>query len=145
MPKVNEVMTREFISMPPTTSIVDAVKQMKKQNEDTIMISENGKYRGLVTKDDIVSYVASHVNEFTRKSVASVMNSRLPKVPAGIDIIEAAKIMARHGIRQIPVVQNGKALGFLSLDNLLYESPALAVIVMTKQYEAREKMLVEAA
>ena len=145
MPKVNDVMTRQFITVLPTTSIVDAVKQMRRKDDDFIVVSENGKYRGLVTKNDIVSYITSHVDGFTRKSIATVMNNTLPKVSAGVDIIDAAKIMARHGIQHIPVVQNGKMLGLLSLDNLLRESPALAVIVMTKQHEAKQKTLVKAA
>ena len=137
MSKVHEVMNRSFISVPPTMLITEAARKMRDSSDEVIVVCENGRYKGLVTREDIVSFIVSNSNDLARKSVASVMNNGLPKISAGVDILEAAKVMARKDIQHMPVVQNGKFLGLLTIDDLLYESPALAVIVLTKHCEMK--------
>ncbi len=148
MSKVSEVMTRNYISVPPKMSVTEAARKMRDTGNEAIVVCENGRYKGLVTRDDIVSFIVSNSNGPARKSVACIMNNELPKISAGVDILEAAKVMARKDIQYMPVVQNGKLQGLLTIDDLLYESPALAVIVLTKHCEMkgrRAQELVQAA
>ena len=46
------------------------------------------------------------------------MKNQLPLISPGADIMEAVKVMADNGVQLLPVVQNGKLLGLLTLDRL---------------------------
>ncbi|MFO8101368.1 MAG: CBS domain-containing protein [Dehalococcoidia bacterium] len=139
MPKVSEIMQRNVLSVKPTTSLLEVARQMSNGRTEMITVCDNGKYKGIITRDDIISSIASDNGSPKRQSAATLMHNGLPRISPGTDIIDAAKIMAKHGSQQMPVVQNGKLFGILTLDDLLYESPALAVIVMTRQSDAKFK------
>jgi len=64
--------------------------------------------------------------------VSSVICNHLPIVPPGADIVEAAKIMVNNGVRELPVAQNGRLVGLLTLDVLARNNPALAALVFSK-------------
>ena len=145
MSKVSEVMQKDVFSVTPTTSIVDVARKMRNYKAEIITVCENGKYKGIVSREDIISCIAAANHSPKQKSAGTLMHNGVPKISPGTDIIDAAKIMAKHESQHMPVVQNGKLLGILTLDNLLYESPALAVIVMTKQSELKFKKTPELA
>ncbi len=145
MSKVSEVMQRDVFSVTPTTSIIDIARKMRNCKAEIITVCENGKYRGVVTREDIIDCIASANHSPKRQSAGALMHNGLPKISPGADIIDAAKIMAKHESQYMPVVQNGKLFGILTLDNLLYESPALAVVVLTKQNESKFKNTPELA
>jgi len=138
MSKVSEIMRRNVVSIAPDRSVADAARRMRDCGEDFVAISENGRFKGLLTREIIVLSIATDDTNPKRCKVGQLVNNRLPKVPPGIDVIEAAKIMARQNIRYMPVVQNGLLQGILTLEDILRESPALAIIVMTRQNEINE-------
>lgn len=63
-----------------------------------------------------------------QEHVSIAATNNIPKVCPGVDIVEAAKIMARHRARVVPVVQDGKFVEFLTLEDLMVETPTLAVM-----------------
>ena len=139
MSKVCEIMQRDTFSVDPKTSILEVARRMNSGKTEIVTVCDNGKYRGIVTREDIISCIASGNLSPKRQSAGSLMHNGLPMISPGTDVIDAAKIMARRGAQYMPVVQNGKLVGLLTLDALLYESPALAVVVMTRQNESKFK------
>ena len=99
-----------------------------------VPVCENGKLRGLIMEKSIVSTIAAYTSDLKRQSAESIMTTDIPKVSSGCDIVEAAKIMASHRIRYLPVVKNGgKLVGILTLDGLVKESLVLASMVLARQ------------
>jgi len=131
-------MRRNIVSIAPDKSVADAARKMRDCGEDFVAISENGRFKGLLTRESIVFSIAIDDTNPRRRKAGTLVNHRLPKVPPGTDVVEAAKIMARQNVQYMPVVQNGLLRGILTLDDILRESPALAVIVMTRQNEIND-------
>ncbi|MFP3975313.1 MAG: cyclic nucleotide-binding/CBS domain-containing protein [Chloroflexota bacterium] len=132
MPTAKNAMRRNAISVSPEATVAEAAKLMTNHDMDAIAVCENGKFRGLVTYQNIVSQVVADNRDAGRERVTLITSNNLPKVCPGIALAEAIKIMAKHRTRVVPVVQNGKFVGLLTMDDVMRESPAL--VVMTAQH-----------
>ncbi len=145
MIKVQEVMKKRATSLSPSASLQEVAKKIIDCEAGVVTVCDKGKLRGIVTKENIVSTIATNACDLRNQKAVSVMKNNVPKISPGVDITEAAKLMVNHNVQCMPVVQNGKLMGVLTLEDLLTESPALAVIVMTKQYESKNRRVAKAA
>ena len=131
MAKVEDIMTNNFSPVTPTTSIFEVAQKMRDTGLGTMPVCENGKLRGLVTEESIVTKIVASGQSPKQEHAESLMISGGPKIPYGSDAVEAAKIMANHGVRYLPVIRNGgKLVGMLTLDDLVKESMVLATMVL---------------
>ncbi len=131
MAKVEDIMTNGFSPVSPETPILEVAQQMRDSGLGTIPVCENGKLRGLITESSIVSKIVASGQNPKREQAGAIMSSGGPKIQYGCDAVEAAKIMANHGVRYLPIVQNGgKLAGMLTIDDLVKESMVLATMVL---------------
>ena len=136
MSKVSEVMQKGVYSVSPSASISEVARKMRDCGVGTVPVCEKGKLRGIITERSIVFKLADGVSnhkDHKREYAGSLMYNKFPEVPPGAGIIEAARIMASHRTQSLPVVEDGNLVGVLTLDDLVKESPALAVMVIGKR------------
>lgn len=139
MAKVGETMTKDFVSVPPSAPIVEVAQKMRDYGTSFIPVCENGRFRGLVSEKDIITHIVATAHNPKREHTRSLMSRRQPIVSPGEDLIQAAKTMANSGVRAVPVAQNGRLLGLLTLDDMAQESLALAAAVLVKTAKERPK------
>lgn len=130
--KVKDIISNDVVIMSPSAPIIEVAHQMKMSRTGVIPICDHGKFRGVITERDIVIGITASTGDVAAKPVGSVMNNHSPTISSGIDIVEAARIMANNCVRVLPVVQNGKLFGLFYLEDLAQESPALATLVFSK-------------
>ena len=132
MTTVKDVMTSNVTSVTPSTSTIEVAQRMKASGTGTISVCENGKLRGIITERDIVVSVVAASRDPGATLAGSVMSKDWPTVPPNEDIWRAVNVMADRGIKVLPVVQDSKLVGLLSLDDLTQKSPALAAMVFSR-------------
>ncbi|MFO8010919.1 MAG: CBS domain-containing protein [Dehalococcoidia bacterium] len=132
MKRVEEVMERNPVTVCPSASIIEVARRMKEHNLQMILVCENNKLRGVITEGDIISGIVASARNPRRQEAKSLMQYDGPKISPGDDLLSAAKLMARHGTHYLPVVQNGKMKGLLTLDHLVNESLAAASLVLDR-------------
>lgn len=132
MTTVKEVMMSEVTSVALSTPAVEVAQRMKMSSTSTIPVCEKGKFRGLITERDIVIDIVAAGRDVDATPAGSVMNKDWPTVSPNDDIWHAVNVMADRGIKVLPVVQDGKLVGLLSLDDLKRKSPALAAVVFAR-------------
>ncbi|MBI2908772.1 MAG: CBS domain-containing protein [Chloroflexi bacterium] len=138
MLRVSDIMTRDIVSVMPSASIIDVARQMRDTGTGVVPVCENGRFRGLITERDIVTSTVACEGNLTRNPAGKlVKEDRHPMISPGDELIRAAKVMASHGVAVLPVAQNGKLLGLITLENLARESLGLAAIVFAKMTERR--------
>jgi len=131
MAKVEEIMANGCCFVAPSTPITEVAKKMRDSGMSAIPVCEKGILRGLITDRSIISKIVASGNSPKRERAGALMTNEGPRIPCGCDAVEAAKIMANHGVRYLPVVQNGgKLVGMLTLDDLIKESMVLATMVL---------------
>ena len=82
------------------------------------MCDHGGNLCGLVTDRDLVTRCLARESDPEHTRVKDVMSPNVVSVGPDMEVCAAAGIMSRQKIRRLPVVENGKLCGMLSLGDL---------------------------
>jgi CBS domain-containing protein len=112
---VEELMTRDVLTVEPSATIGEAAEKMNESNVGAVVVMEDmARIVGIVTERDLLRAVAARA----RAAEARVRQWMTPD-PVTIDpettIEDAARVMFDHNFRHLPVVKDGRALGIVSL------------------------------
>lgn len=130
MSRVANIMSTTFVSVSPSACILEVAQQMKVTGTGIVLVCSSGKLRGVITEKDMVDVVAGGKDPSVMP--ASAVMSHYPLISPGTGIIEAAGLMVRRGVTALPVVQNGKPVGLLSLGKMQSESQVIAMMALGK-------------
>lgn len=138
--KVGDVMTRSFISLDPDTSISQCAKKMVKKNVGSLIIEENGAFKGLLTNKVILRAVMEK-KDISELSADNIMSKKNPSIKPEKDIYDAIILMNKKKTRHLPVVDNNKIIGMLTFKDILKIEPTLLDTMgdLAEIKEAREK------
>lgn len=117
--KIREVMTNPVIRINAEETVEVAARTLAHYNIGALMICGNdGRLRGVVTDRDIVTRcIAAGRNPGTVK-VSQIMSGSVVGITPDMDTEDAAEIMGRRQIRRLPVLENEKLCGMISLGDL---------------------------
>jgi len=136
--KVIDVMTNKPVVAEKTDSLKDAAKKMVDANVNSLIIKELDKAVGIVTDEDLVRKVIAKGLDPKKTKVKDVMETDLITITPGKDIYDAMQLMRSHNIRQLPVLDKGKFVGFLTAKDILKIQPELFDLYIEK-YELKEE------
>ena len=117
--KVKELMTRNVVRVGREESVSVAARSLAHHNIGALPVcGADGALQGMITDRDIVTrcLAANRSPEQTR--VADVMTGQVVSVTPDMDAGVAAHLMGTRQVRRLPVVENGKLCGMLSLGDL---------------------------
>ena len=117
--KLRDVMTSPVIRIHPDESVAVAARTLEHYNIGILPVCGNdGRVCGLVTDRDLVTRCMAAGRPAAQTAVRDVMTTQLvwasPDMEAGV----AAGLMGREQIRRLPVMENGKLCGMVSLGDL---------------------------
>lgn len=114
---IQECMTTNVATVSSTQSIKEAAALMSQNNVGSIPVVDNGQLRGIITDRDItLRSTAEGLNSNT--PVSQVMSTNLVSGNTNMSAAEAAKVMAQHQIRRLPIVENNQLVGIVALGDL---------------------------
>ncbi|MEH7355017.1 CBS domain-containing protein [Neobacillus drentensis] len=114
MEEIRDIMTENVESCTLLDNMFEVAVKMKDLNVGAIPIVNQEKLVGMITDRDIVIRGVAEKHPGSTK-VEDIMSKTLVTVTPGTSSKEAAKLMAEHQIRRLPVVDNGKLIGIVSL------------------------------
>lgn len=119
---VRDAMTPNVRSAAPTDSLADAAQMMKEEDVGSLPVVEDGRLIGILTDRDIVlRAVAERVDPQSVKA-GDVASRDLVTVEPEQDLDEALALMARHRVRRLPVVEDGRLVGMLAQADVALEA-----------------------
>ncbi len=125
-----EVMTKDLITLEPDASILDAAQLMKKFNVGTILITQNDKLTGILTDRDIVLRLIAENIDCQDAKLKDFMSQSPVSVSSNEDIQFVADMMAEHQIKRLPIIENNKLVGIVTLGDLSMVAPEQAQEVL---------------
>lgn len=117
--KLRDVMTQPCIRIRPEESVAVAARTLTRYNIGALPVcGSDGRLCGVVTDRDIVTRCLAADRSPLNTSVRDVMTSQVIAARPDMDAALAASLMGREQIRRLPVVENGKLCGMVSLGDL---------------------------
>ena len=96
----------------------------------SLPITDGEQLVGMITDRDITTRVVAEAADHTNTSVGDVSSRDLVTVEPDEDLDEALQLMARHQVRRLPVVENGRLVGIVAqADIALSENEKTAKLV----------------
>ena len=111
---VRDAMTENPHSIGHSASVVEAARLMRQQDIGSLPITDEEKLVGMITDRDITTRVVAEGADATTTSVGDVYSGDLISVEPDRGLDEALQLMARHQVRRLPVVENGRLVGIVA-------------------------------
>ena len=115
MEKIKEAMTANPRTVTADSTVAEAARLMRDEDAGIIPIIEGERLVGVVTDRDIAIKVAAEGKDAQSTKVSEIAASNLVTIDPQQDLDEALKLMAKHQVRRLPVVEeDGKLVGILA-------------------------------
>lgn len=116
---VNEIMNTGIISVAPDESVAYTSRLLSRHNIGSVPVcTSDGTLKGIVTDRDIVLRVVAADNDPHSTPVSEIMSHSVITVEPDADVKKVSKLMSLSQVRRLPVVNNGKVVGIISLGDL---------------------------
>jgi CBS domain-containing protein len=127
---VRDAMTADPRSIGASASVVEAARLMREQHIGSLPVTEDDRLIGMITDRDITTRVVAESAVPETTSVGDVYSRDLISVEPNSDLDEALRLMARHQVRRLPVVENDRLVGMVAqADIALKESERTGELV----------------
>jgi CBS domain-containing protein len=118
---VEEIMTREPRTVNAGDPVIDAARIMRDDDIGDVIVVENGNVEGIVTDRDIVVRDVAENRDPASTPVREVCTTGVEALEPGASVDDALRKMREADIRRIPVVEDGRPVGIVSLGDLAVE------------------------
>lgn len=117
--QVRELMNPNVVTVEPTSSAALASRLLSRNNIGALPVcTAQGALRGVVTDRDIVLRCVAAEEDPAQTQIKDIMSRRPVVAEPDMDCHTASQLMAHHQVRRLPVVENGKVVGMVSLGDL---------------------------
>lgn len=116
---VKDLMHTSVVTVEPSSTASLAARLLSRHNVGALPVcGSDRRLRGVVTDRDIVLRCIAAEDDPAQTPVRDIMTRYPATLSPGDDCREATRLMADKQIRRLPVVENGKLVGILSLSDL---------------------------
>lgn len=112
--RVRDVMTPGPQTIQADQPAAEAAKLMKEADAGMIPVMNNGNILGTVTDRDIVVRLVAEGRDPQSTPVYEIASTEIVTIEPDRDLDEALELMAKHKVRRLPVVENGRLVGVLA-------------------------------
>jgi len=121
--QVEDVVKAKTVPLPAirqSDSVLAAVKQMLALKETGLVIlTPSGGLAGIITERDVMRLVSDRYNQLDKVEVWEVMSKSLLTIGVARPLDEALALMTEKHIHHLPVMREERAVGLLSLDDIV--------------------------
>ena len=122
MNQVSEILSdkgRNVLEIEAGATVREAVRTMVDANVGSLLVTSSGDVVGIVTERDYLRRVALEGRTDDDTTVGEIMTAPLVVVGPETSIDECMAVMTDRRIRHLPVVEDGKVVGLVSIGDLV--------------------------
>jgi len=142
--KLRKIMVEKVVTIEPKATIRQAAELMNLHEIGCVLVVDHEKAVGILTERDMLKRIICESRSPNTTKVVDMMTKPLvtasPEMRAG----DAAKLMFERNIKKLPVVENGRLAGLVTLTDLL-RSPGVLDFLNKLALDGTSKRLKDAA
>ena len=128
MTTVGEFMTTRLVTMDATDTLTAAAQRMRDSAIGDVIVTDGDNVVGIVTDRDITVRGVAAEMDLHAATLDQILSRDVVTVTQYDDAVAAADLMRTYGIRRLPVIENGKLIGLVSLGDLAVEREPQSVL-----------------
>lgn len=113
--------SEEIVWIGPLESVFDALKLMNEKDVGSVLVQIDGYLVGILSERDYVRKVILDIHASKKTKVSEVMTRDVVTVTRDDTIVHCIALTRKHHTRHLPVVEEGKAIGMISLRDLFLD------------------------
>jgi len=114
-----ESKSTTVFSVPVTVTVSEAVQEMNRRKIGSVLVMEGGVLVGIFTERDVLMRVVAADRDPKTTPVAHVMTRSPVTIPSSMTIEEVMDLHSGKHFRHLPVVENGRVIGMISVRDIL--------------------------
>ena len=118
---VQDVMTRDPITLPLSAPLIDAAKTMRDVGIGDVVVVDGDEVLGIVTDRDIVVRGIADGRDPQSTTLIDICSRGLTTVSPDDQVGTAVRLMRENANRRLPVVARGRPVGIVTLGDLALE------------------------
>jgi CBS domain-containing protein len=123
--QVREIMTTRIVSVEPTSSVKDAALLMNRHNIGSVPVVDGTAVRGMITDRDIVLRCVAENRDATTLKVSDICSQGAVSISPEQNVSDAMNLMSTEQVRRLPVIDNGRLVGMLSVADVAREKSGM--------------------
>ena len=108
--KVKDYLSKDIVIIDVNASVSEAAKRMMEKDRGSLIVAKEGQPAGIVTERDLTRKVIATERNPIKVKVSEIMSTLLITINPDSSVEETSQIMAKYGVRRLPVIR----------DNILY-------------------------
>ncbi|MEV6739549.1 CBS domain-containing protein [Streptomyces sp. NPDC051104] len=132
---VREVMTPGVVAVLPDASLVEAAQLMRAEDIGDVLVAEDGHVVGVLTDRDIALRAVADGADPLTVSARAVCTPDPVVVGPDDPVATAVDLMRGHAVRRLPVVEDGRPVGMVSLGDLAVAQDPTSALAAISQAE----------
>ncbi len=137
--KIAEVMTKQVHTIGPNQTLRECAEILKKHHVNGLVVMNEGTVAGIITKTDIFrailpsyadimedeqhissfEYIEERAHKLYDLKVQALMGTPPVTITSDMPIVKAGSLMILRKVKQLPVVDNGRLLGIVTLTDII--------------------------
>jgi CBS domain-containing protein len=118
---IREIMTPNPVTCDATTTIADAARRMRDDDIGDVLVTKDGALCGILTDRDLVVRSIADGDDPTTTPIGDICTRELAMLKPDDTVQDAIRMMSEHALRRLPVCDDGRVLGIVSLGDLAVE------------------------
>jgi len=115
---VNQVMSKNVLTLDKSASLQEAAENMKKLNVGCVIVTGNNNPIGIITERDFVTKIVAEGRPLFTE-IQEVMSSPLITIDSEETIWEASELMKEKSIHKLPVKENEQITGIVTTTDIV--------------------------
>jgi CBS-domain-containing membrane protein/uncharacterized protein (DUF2267 family) len=110
-----------MVILPKRAMAYQAARAMEDNHIGAILITEPPGLAGIVTDRDLALVMLAGELAAKTTPLREIMSEDVIACEIGAELADVVRVMREHGVRRVPVVENGKPVGLITFDDLVFE------------------------
>jgi len=121
--KARDVMHEKHLELDRMATVKEALDAMKAENATVVIVKKRHEHDafGIVLLSDIAKKVLAKDRASRRVNVYEIMSKPVISLDPDMDVRHCARLFDRFGLSKVPVIENGKVLGIVSYNELVFD------------------------
>ena len=109
----------DIFSIAPDATVFKAIEMMADKNVGALLVMKGAKLVGIISERDYTRKVFIRGKSSKETRVDEIMSSNVSTTKTGESVDECLRLMTEKHIRHLPVVEDGKVIGIISIGDLV--------------------------